>query len=110
MLLSEYKNALMLKTFWNPCKEALEECREYIHRITGKIEHSRCAGTVDPTSTGENHGDMVIADALCLRGIRDRGGSQEENKEAKELAACPPGSYLYRRREYERSLIKNTRY
>ncbi len=108
ILLSNYKEALVRKEFWNPCKEALRECSEYVHR-NGKIEHSKVAGAIDPTEQGENHGDMVIADALCFRGMTDRG-SVDSQKTTDERLACPPGSYSYRRREYEKTLKKTNKY
>lgn len=109
VLLSDYKAAIMRREFWNPCEEAIRECGEYVHRPNGTIEHSRCRGTLDPTSTGENHGDMVIADALAYKGIKDRGGvSQGKAKE--EFAGFPVGSFGWRRREYENSLKKTTSY
>lgn len=108
VLLSAYKEALMRREFWNPCAEALKECGEYVHRPGGgAIEHARTSNAIDPTATGENHGDMVIADALCNRGIRDRGGPEGQ---VTTEATLPPTSYKFRRLEWERSQVKTNRY
>ena len=71
ILLSEYATALMTGTFANPCEDALKECGEYVHQPNGAIEHSKSLKHIDPTALGENHGDMVIADALACRGIKE---------------------------------------
>lgn len=110
-LLTDYKTALKLKEFWNPCKEALKECGEYIHRPNGVIEHSRASGTSDPTATGQNHGDMVIADALCLKGMKDRGGViMSPAKKDDVPQVIPPGSFLYRQRESRKKEVREYRY
>jgi hypothetical protein len=111
ILLSDYKAAIMAKEYWNPCKEALLECGEYVHRPSGAIEHSRSRGTTDPTATGENHGDMVIADALAYRGIKDRGGVVSSSVADSSKPSPPPfGSFGYRRKEYEKSLARVDKY
>ena len=108
-LLADYQEALSSKLFWNPCEEALLECGDYVHLPDGTIEHSRARGNINPTAAGESHGDMVIADALVVRGIKDRGGVQSEKADESTLT-CPPGSYAFRRREWEKSKKKTRRY
>lgn len=73
-LLGEYATALRLGDFKNPSLLALQECAEYIHEPNGDIIHSRSKviKDIDPTVSGENHGDRVIADALCWR-AREEG-------------------------------------
>jgi hypothetical protein len=110
VLLSDYKTAVMHRQFWNPCKQALEECGEYVHRPSGVIEHSRCRGITDPTATGENHGDMVIADALAFKAVKDRGGAVVKGEGDGKVMESPPGSFGWRRREYERSLQRTDKY
>ena len=76
-LLSEYRRALGTE-FKNPSKEALSECREYIYWATGAIEHSRAMRSIDPQGTAMgtmgarlNHGDLVIADALDWKLLKE---------------------------------------
>lgn len=72
VLLSEYGSALRAHKFTNYSGEAIEECRQYTHNPSGDIVHSAAANAYDPTQKGENHGDIVIADALAWRGIREK--------------------------------------
>lgn len=109
ILLSDYQEALTSRSFWNPCEEAIRECGDYVHVPGGGIEHSRSKNNLNPTASGESHGDMVIADALCVRGIKDRGGVESEKADESTLT-CPPGSYAFRRREWEKSQKKTNRY
>ena len=69
-LLQEYRRALG-NEFQNPSKIAVTECREYIYWATGAIEHSRAMRTIDPTGSRANHGDRVIADALCWKLLQE---------------------------------------
>jgi hypothetical protein len=92
LLLSDYSKALIENKYVNRCREALNECAEYIHEPNGAITHARSASTIDPTASGENHGDMVIADALANRGMMDIPKVEPTNE-----AIAPPGSFLARR-------------
>jgi len=63
-LLGEYRRALNEKLFVNRSMSAIEECRAFIWSPDGSIDHSGAMASADPSSARENHGDMVIADAL----------------------------------------------
>jgi len=69
ILLSQYREAVMTGRVQNPDEEAMLETLEYICSPTGDIIHSRARSSIDPTATGERHGDMVIADALSVRAM-----------------------------------------
>lgn len=71
ILLGDYARALRTGAFINPSAEAIKECREYVHHTTGDIVHSHAATSYDPTQRGDNHGDIVIADALAWRGSQE---------------------------------------
>ncbi|MGH2272170.1 hypothetical protein ACQ9LF_10255 [Anaerohalosphaeraceae bacterium U12dextr] len=71
VLLGEYRKALAAGHFVNRSYHALRECREYVFQSNGSVEHSRSINTVDPTGARDNHGDRVIADALCWKGMKD---------------------------------------
>jgi hypothetical protein len=92
-LLGEYAEALRLGFMRNPSRPALEECREYT-MDAGDIYHSaaKVLKEVDPTVSGENHGDRVIADALCVRGREDEQMIAFEAPKRELL----PGSMAYR--------------
>lgn len=91
VLLSDYAKALISGAFINRCEAAIKECGEYVHQPNGTIEHSRSKNTIDPTASGENHGDMVIADALANRGRTELPVLLKEDPKAP-----PPGSFLAR--------------
>jgi hypothetical protein len=91
-LLSSYAEALMYGYFQNPCEESLLECLEYVHQPNGDIIHARSKDTVDPASSGESHGDMVIADALAVRAMKDRIVEDLREHET----TYKPGTYGYR--------------
>lgn len=92
ILLGEYAKALELRKFCNHSRPALEEALHYIFLPNGAIEHDRAQSTLDPTASGENHGDRVIADAVAWRLIRDAPS------QAKEVQARRPpyGSMAWR--------------
>lgn len=69
MLLGEYGKAIERSQFINHSIPALQECLHYIHFPDGSVDHDRAKVSLDPTAAGENHGDRVIADALCWRAI-----------------------------------------
>jgi len=66
-LLEEYRAGLSARTFINRSKEAIEECLNFVHMPNGSIEHSGTQDREDPTGARANHGDRVIADALCWK-------------------------------------------
>ena len=93
-LLSEYRRAVSNREFVNRSGPALQECKEYIHTQSGSVEHQKSLSTLDPTGARDNHGDRVIADALCWWVLRRRikGKSLEEQK-----PVVAPGTFAYRR-------------
>ena len=95
ILLEDYSNALVEGAFKNYCAEAIEEAGQYIHEPNGVIIHAKAKGQrkddADPTEAGENHGDMVIADALANFGIADL--TKREIERPVETPPPPPGSF-----------------
>ena len=45
----------------------MRECREYVFSQTGGLVHARSRSAIDPSGAKDNHGDRVIADALCAK-------------------------------------------
>lgn len=91
-LLEEYARALQTGDFINRCAKALAECGEYVFFSDQSIGHVASRNTLDPSGAGENHGDRVIADALCHRGLREC-----KEQQVVEEPKVPVGSLAWRR-------------
>lgn len=94
-LLADYKRALAMGEFINRCAAALAECKEYIYDAGGRIEHSRSMSTYDPSASGDNHGDRVIADAMAWHDCKSTAPKRREPDEPL------PYSLAWRRQERE---------
>lgn len=70
-LLKDYAAALADGEFMNPSLIALDECLQFQWVGLGKAEHNNERNKDDPSEAGANHGDRVIADALCFMVIRE---------------------------------------
>lgn len=61
----------------------LDECRSYVYVVARQaVEHNRAAVSDDPTGARANHGDRVIAAAMCCLGLNEMAPSipaPEEN-------------------------------
>jgi len=104
-LLTGYRDSLVSKTFINPSSRAVAQALEFVYTTSGRIEHGGANTTPDPSDSGDNHGDVVIADALCCKVVRER-----QQKSAKRHAAPPHVmSFEWRRqqRELEKALSKD---
>lgn len=100
ILLGEYRRTLKEGLFVNRSEHALREAGEYIVSATGKIGHCRSFGADDPTRARENHGDRVIADALCSMVL------VECRVPVPEVAEEIPVSCIARRKqEYEAAVL-----
>lgn len=62
-LLGLYRAALAKGEFINPDREALEQCLQYVYYTTGGVGPESQAEKTDEARA--EHGDLVIADALC---------------------------------------------
>lgn len=73
-LLMKYRQALSDGSFTQHSKAAVRECREYVYvSANNSVAHSRSINTIDPSASGDNHGDRVIADALLNLGLGEVG-------------------------------------
>jgi len=84
-LLNDYRNSLVTKAFINPSGRALNQAGEFIYLPNGKIEHSGSVNSIDPTDRGDNHGDVVIADALCSKVLVKAMQSPDKEKQGPPL-------------------------
>ena len=90
-LLSAYRSAILKGEFVERSKNTLEECKAYIYTANGGVEHKACSQTDDPSGSKTNHGDRVIASALCNWIMRQiKGGVRKEEK------IVPVGSLAWR--------------
>jgi hypothetical protein len=70
-LIGAYAEDLSSGNFINPAIDAIIECTEYV--FDGRsIEHVKSLSNGDPSASGDNHGDMVIADAILNLLCHDR--------------------------------------
>lgn len=83
-LLQTYRELLVMRLFLNPSEEALQEAGFYVF-VGNTIEYQGPDVTSDPGNKGANHGDRVIADALCAKLLFERkGGRPSEQKPQKD--------------------------
>ena len=68
-LLSEYRRALDHGTFINPSQKALDEAKTYVYMGNGQIGPASLRE--ESASARKTHGDRVIADALCHKGMTE---------------------------------------
>jgi len=94
-LLSNYREALFSNAFINPSKKALRQAGEFVYLPNGRVEHGGSVNTIDPSDKGDNHGDVVIADALVAKILRERKRFPAKN----EIEGPPAGSFLWRREQ-----------
>lgn len=95
-MLSSYRNALATGAIVNRSAEAVDECSGYVNEPNGEWVFAKAKNSYDPTGAKKNHGDRVIADALCWLLLEDI-----KPVETKLAAVAPPGSFGHRRMLYE---------
>jgi hypothetical protein len=96
-LIDSYLVALKQQSIFNRSEAALRECLQYVTDTDGSIIHARSKSTPDPSAKGENHGDMVIADALAVRAF-----SEIRKRSEKEDRKPPEGSFEWRRQKAQK--------
>jgi len=79
-LIGEYKLALRDGLVVNRSETAVKECREYVFMPDSSVAHKKSLNTIDNSAAGDNHGDHVIADALCWRGMREVAKPQSRHQ------------------------------
>ena len=96
-LLGAYRHSLQSGRFINRCKLSIMECDEYVVGDNGDVYHSKLNTEEDPTGTGANHGDRVMADALANKLL----DIDPVTVDAELAAHVPYGSFAHRRQEWE---------
>lgn len=92
VLLEDYRRKLSDGKYVNRSEEGLEECKQFLRMPDGGVEHSAAANSQDPSGARANHGDEVIADALCSIAIHEDRDSIKP-----EEPTIPVGSLAWRR-------------
>lgn len=98
-LLHRYRAALHAERFINPSEKALKETLAFICKSDNQIMHQSAAMSEDPTQSGNNHGDRVIADALCWHYILEKPAPMAE---AERERTAPYGSMAWRMNRADR--------
>jgi hypothetical protein len=97
-LLGNMAHEMIMDRFINPSKEAIQECTEYILDDIGRAVHERAENCPDPSGAKDNHGDRVIADALCVMVLQGQRRRQQDRHRAAQNA--PSSSYAARRERW----------
>ncbi len=100
-LLTSYRRDIQERKATNRSRSALKECLEFVRRLDGSVAHRRSTRADDPGAARYSHGDIVTADALACKMLR-----QIAPPEQKQNAEIPARSVGGRRRAAERELAK----
>jgi hypothetical protein len=95
-LLTEYNRALENREFTNPDETAVNECQMYEWTDTQSVCHVEAASAPDPSGAKKNHGDRVIADALCWMLMR-----RTKRPDSPEIISRNTLAYLQRQLEQD---------
>lgn len=97
-VLESYRDDIGNGRIVNRSDRAVDECRQFIRRMDGTVEHQASAYAKDPSGARTAHGDIVIADALADVGLTDfsRGVTLQTEPET------PPNSIKARMDEMRR--------
>ena len=93
ILIKEYNAALYSRKFVNRSFKSLEECLQFKYNNQGFLEHANEVQAADSSGARQNHGDMVIADALAWRMARHIW----QGIRKAEAETIPVGSLAWRR-------------
>jgi hypothetical protein len=66
-LIEDYKDGLRSREFLNRSHNALSECLAFNYNADGYVYHSGWKDPKDNSGARINHGDHVVADALCWK-------------------------------------------
>lgn len=106
-LLEEYRQSLQARQIINRSDIALKECLQFAYDGRGDVEHTRYRNKNDPSGAGENHADIVIADALAWKMCLLMGLGKKEVKDDVEVQVL---SLAWRRLQAEKMAIERSRY
>lgn len=106
LLHTDYRAALWDGHFLNHSEQALDECLRFKHDGKGSVEHTQYVNKANPEISKENHGDVVIADALSHKMVKGQLLERIEEKKDDEFTddlTCMMGRRnFHKRAERER--------
>jgi hypothetical protein len=88
-LIENYKDALRANQFLNRSTFALSECLAFVYAEDGYVYHTGWKDPKDPSGARINHGDRVVADALCWKLMDEWGKLSGETTSPVAAAAAP---------------------
>lgn len=83
-LVINYRDALRAKRFLNRSEFALSECLAFVYGPDGYVHHTGWKDPKDPSAARVNHGDRVVADALCWKLAEEMGRMAGVNPDTRE--------------------------
>ncbi len=107
-LIIAYRDALRDFRFVNRSKRALEHTMNFVFMKDGHIEHAGAASTKDLSGARENHGDIVIADALAWKALVYSGGLAEPADDDRDKKPSFEPMNLARRRALAHNAAKDS--
>lgn len=101
VLFDSYKAALVSRAFVNRSEPALRECSQYRYSDRkDAVEHPKDIGGERPEEARSNHGDRVMADALCWLALEQLGAGRPVALRTEEEPP-PIQSFAWRRMRRE---------
>ena len=97
ILLALYRRMLKTREFVNRSADALDQCLLFEYNARGGVEHGYEQAAPDPSGAKENHADMVIADALCAKMVKEI----LEPVEVLKAEEVRPNTLAYRHKRYD---------
>ena len=93
-ILQQYRDAIGHVTIINRSARSMDECLRFVMTQSGNVEHSAETNANDPSGARNNHGDLVIADALANLGLTD-----DASRDVPQERTIPPNTLAWRMRE-----------
>jgi hypothetical protein len=93
-LLDQYRAALYNRSCLNRSAAALDETLQFHYDPTGNVKHSLVHDATNPAGAGENHGDLVVADALAWMLVLELGFATKKDGVPRRITQ---GSLAWRR-------------
>jgi hypothetical protein len=107
LLIEEYRSAIQSRQVINRSDAALRECLNFCYDGRGQPIHSQYTNTEDLSGARENHGDLVIADALAWKMCLSMGLGKAAIRVEDEIA---PLSLAWRRQLHDNAAVARSRY
>lgn len=104
--LGTYRSDLATRSWIIHSEQQLLECLDFRYGERGQVVHAKALSPGDPSGARVNHGDRVVASALCLKLVRARGIMRTPESEEDEPADGPL-SFAWRRQQAEQQARKS---